>query len=167
MSANVVCRDDPRRNTELTNEQIKEFIMTGLVGKKKRRALKWVEKRIEKGISGADAEDDDDEEEAAEDKGDKFKIILRSKAAKDITLTVRPTTKCGAIVKAFLKSAGLADKYPGAGEVAGKTPAKKGRKTAAPAGGPWLAVDGDKMANNVEIGEADLEDGDMVEVTGL
>ena len=27
--------------------------------------------------------------------------------------------------------------------------------------------DGDKMANNVEIGEADLEDGDMVEVTGL
>ena len=62
LSANIVCRDDPRRNTELTNEQIKEFIMTKLGGKKKRRALKWIEKRIEKGISGADAEDDDDEE---------------------------------------------------------------------------------------------------------
>ena len=36
--------------------------MTKLGGKKKRRALKWIEKRIEKGISGADAEDDDDEE---------------------------------------------------------------------------------------------------------
>ena len=106
-------------------------------------------------------------ESAVSDKDDKFKIILRSKGNKDITLTVRPTTKCGAIVKAFLKNAGLTDKYPGAGEVGGASTNKRGRKNAPPSGGPWLMIDGDKMANHVEIGEADLEDGDMVDVTGL
>ncbi|KAI5887725.1 uncharacterized protein SCHCODRAFT_02514947 [Schizophyllum commune H4-8] len=58
----AIAKDDPRRDTELSNEQIKDFIMTKLGGKKKRRALKWIDKRIEKGISGADADDDDDEE---------------------------------------------------------------------------------------------------------
>lgn len=32
---------------------------------------------------------------------------------------------------------------------------------------PRISVDGDRMENNVEIGTADLEDGDMVEVVGL
>ncbi|THH30126.1 hypothetical protein EUX98_g4054 [Antrodiella citrinella] len=121
-----------------------------------------------------DEDEASDHESAAsvvEDKGATFKIILRSKIGKDISLTVRPTTTCGAIVKGFLKSAGLTDKYPGAGEIPGKAPAKKGRgkkAVAAPvAGGPWLMVDGDKMANNAAISEADLEDGDMIEVTGL
>lgn len=106
---------------------------------------------------------------AAEDKGELFKIILRSKGQKDVTLTVRPTTKCGAIVKAFLKKLGLTDKYPGAGEVVEKAAPKKGRKSAVAVkpGGPWLMVDGDKLGNGAEISEADLEDGDMIEVTGL
>jgi hypothetical protein len=30
-----------------------------------------------------------------------------------------------------------------------------------------VVVDGDKMDNETEIGEADLEDGDMVEIAGL
>ncbi|TCD70748.1 hypothetical protein EIP91_001777 [Steccherinum ochraceum] len=120
-------------------------------------------------------EEDEDQSDAesatsvAEDKGDLFKIILRSKGHKDVSLTVRPTTKCGAIVKAFLKKLGLLDKYPGAGEVVGKPAPKKGRKSAANVkpGGPWLMVDGDKLGNGSEISEADLEDGDMIEVTGL
>lgn len=50
-------------------------------------------------------------------------------------------------MKAFLKKAGLSDKY------------KKG--------GPCLMVDGDKMSAGSEIADADLDDGDMVEVVGL
>ncbi|KAF5382500.1 hypothetical protein D9615_003048 [Tricholomella constricta] len=93
-----------------------------------------------------DAPAPDDAESDAE--GDTFKLILRSTiSAKDITLTVRPTTKCGAIVKAYLKKAGVAE---------------GGKKK-----DPRLCVDGDRMGNDVEIGEADLEDGDLVEVVGL
>ncbi|KAH8085410.1 hypothetical protein BXZ70DRAFT_956978 [Cristinia sonorae] len=113
-------------------------------------------------------EEDEEEPAEVEDKGDKFKILLRSSNQKDVSLTVRPTTTCGAIVKAYLKSLGLTDKYPGAGEVAPKAPAKKGRKAApTPSGGPWLVIEGEKKANNAPIGDDDLEDGDMVEVTGL
>lgn len=32
---------------------------------------------------------------------------------------------------------------------------------------PHLMVDGDKMTDDMEIGEADLDDGDLVEVVGL
>ncbi|KAE9393859.1 hypothetical protein BT96DRAFT_209293 [Gymnopus androsaceus JB14] len=43
----------------------------------------------------------------------KFKLVLRSGlTSRDITLNVRSATKCGAIVKAFLKKAGLEEKYP-------------------------------------------------------
>lgn len=95
------------------------------------------------------------ESEEETSQGEKFKLILRStQTPKDISLTVRSTTTCGAIVKAFLKSAGLSDKY------AGQTP-KKGKE------GPRLCVDGDKMDPGSQIGDADLEDGDMVEVVGL
>ncbi|KAI0784794.1 hypothetical protein C8Q75DRAFT_723568, partial [Abortiporus biennis] len=110
-------------------------------------------------------EEESDNESAAGGGGDTFKLILRSQASKDITLTVRPTTKCSAIVKAFLKAAGLEDKYPSV-----PVPPKKGGKrgkAAATASLPWLSVDGDKMAHDTEIGGADLEDGDMVEVQGL
>ena len=106
-----------------------------------------------------------------EDEG-KFKLILRSAQTgdKDITLTVRPTTKCGAILRAFLKKAGLADrpeyKEVLAGAGAGGTGKSKG-KQGAKGKDPRLCVDGDKMNNEAEIGEADLEDGDMVEVVGL
>jgi len=92
----------------------------------------------------------------------KFKLTLRSALnSKDVTLTVRPTTTCGAIIKAFLKSAGLSDKYPGLGS--GQTPKKGGVKGKT----PMLCLDGDKLDPGSEIGEADLEDGDLVEVVGL
>lgn len=106
--------------------------------------------------------------------GDTFKLILRSAITpKDITLTVRPTTKCGAIVKAFLKSAGFANQYPGVGESGGprKSVGGKGAKGKAGKGvdekDPRLCIDGEKMNNEAEIGDADLEDGDLVEVVGL
>jgi len=102
-----------------------------------------------------------DESEAESVGGDKFKLVLRSAVAKDITLTVRPTTTCGAIVKAFLKEAKLTDKYP----ITGTTPAKKGKKKGTAE--PMLKIDGDSMLPTAPIGDADLEDGDMVEVVGL
>lgn len=122
----------------------------------------------------------------------KFKLVLRSnKAAKDITLIVRPTTKCASIVKAYIKKAGLMDQYPhvfaesgsnsttpepttrgrggkgrgrGRGRVKGKVQAQPQE---VPQSDPRISVDGDKMENDTEIGEADLDDGDMVEVVGL
>jgi len=99
--------------------------------------------------------------------GDAFKLILRTAITKDITLTVRPTTKCGAIVKAFLKKAGVQDQYPGVfkeGAAAIKKTTQRGKVEDKD---PRLCVDGDKMSNDVEIGEADLEDGDLIEVVGL
>lgn len=112
----------------------------------------------------SDAESESDE--------DKFKLILRSALTpnKEISLVVRPTTKCGAIVKAFLKKAGLSGQYP---EVFASVPAnvakKGGRKKNVVAAGkdPRLCLDGDKLDNASEIGDADLEDGDMIEVVGL
>ncbi|KAF9450560.1 hypothetical protein P691DRAFT_810094 [Macrolepiota fuliginosa MF-IS2] len=125
----------------------------------------------------------------SESDSEKFKLILRSnKVAKDITLIVRPTTKCGAIVRAYIKKAGLADEYAhviAEGDAVAEPPATtrgrgrggKGRgrgrgKAVAQApiqalSDPRISVDGDKMENDTEIGEADLEDGDMVEVVGL
>jgi len=103
-------------------------------------------------------EDDEPESEtqsvADDDDDDVFKLIVRSGVTKDITLKVRPTTSCGAIVKAFLKRAGLADKYPG-----GKNP--RGKRE------PRLMVDGEHMDPETLISEAELEDGDQVEVDGL
>jgi Ubiquitin-2 like Rad60 SUMO-like len=103
------------------------------------------------GTQASDAESDSDD--------DTFKLVVQSAIAKAITLTVRPTTKCGAIVKAFLKKAGVADKYPAVFGIGGGK--KKGGKD------PRLCVDGDKMENDVQISEADLEDGDQVEIVGL
>jgi hypothetical protein len=93
----------------------------------------------------------EDEDSAAEsDAGDKFKLTLRSAATtKDITLTVKPTTKCSAIVQAFIKKAKLTSATP-----------KKG-------GGPRLTVDGEKLDPDTMIGDVDVEDGDLVEVVGL
>lgn len=96
------------------------------------------------------AEDNDDDNET-------FKLVVRSGSTKDITLTVRPTTTCGAIVKAFLKRAGIADKYP---------EGKSSRRKSA-ASGPRLMIDGERMDPDTPISTADLEDGDQVEVAGL
>lgn len=89
-------------------------------------------------------------------------MTLRSGKTKDIVLTVRPTTTCGAIVRAFLKKAGLADQY-----ATPNSKGKRGRKTTAQTAGPCLMVDGDRMGAESVIGDADLEDGDLVEVFGL
>ena len=102
-------------------------------------------------------------EASSDGDGDAFKLILRSAITKDIALTVRPTTKCGAIVKAFLKKAGVQDQYSGVF----KEGAGASKKTRGQEKDPRLCVDGDKMSNDVEIGEADLEDGDLIEVVGL
>jgi hypothetical protein len=115
------------------------------------------------------------ESDAEPEDGDTFKLILRSTITKDITLTVRPTTTCGAIVKAFLKKAGVADQYPtlfGAysGAKAGDKGGRKsvgGQKGKAPEKEPALSVDGDRMGNDVKISEADLDGGDLVDVVGL
>ena len=112
----------------------------------------------------SDAESESDE--------DKFKLILRSALTtnKEISLVVRKTTKCGAIVKAFLKKAGLSGQYPEffAGNQA-SVAKKGGRKNnvAAASKDPRLCLGGDKLDNASEIGDADLEDGDMIEVVGL
>jgi len=104
-----------------------------------------------------DGESESDVQSAAEEDDDIFKLVVRSGVTKDVMLKVRPTTSCGAIVKAFLRRAGIADKYP---------EGKSSRRKSA-VGGPRLMIDGDQMDPDTPISEADLEDGDQVEVTGL
>lgn len=90
-----------------------------------------------------------------------MKLTFRSAVSKDIALTVRPTTKCNVILKAFLKRAGLSSKYP-------LSPTKKGKKgQGAVFLGPALMVDGERLDPDAEISSVDLEDGDLVEVVGL
>ncbi|KAH9924305.1 uncharacterized protein BXZ73DRAFT_50619 [Epithele typhae] len=121
-------------------------------------------------LSEAEAENDGgaaeyEHEPEEETPGQAFHLTVRSaKTSGDISLLVRPTTKCGAIVRAFLKKAGLDSQYS-----ANPLPVKgRGKRGAAAVRKmPALSVDGDKMGSDVEIGEADLEDGDMVEVVDL
>jgi hypothetical protein len=91
--------------------------------------------------------------------GDKLKLILRSAGYKDVAVTVRPTTKCEAILKEFMRRSGLE---------APMSPANRRQKGKGVAGeGPALSVDGERLDPGSEIGRADLEDGDMVDVVGL
>jgi len=112
--------------------------------------------------SGEGSSDTDSIGDEAEDT---FKLTLRSvKTPKGIVLTVRPQTKCGAIVKAYLRKTGLANEY-----LEHDTSARgrnRGRRSVI-ASGPRLMVDGDKLDNEAEIREADVEDGDIIEVNGL
>lgn len=85
-----------------------------------------------------------DAESEASQGGETFKLVLRSGKYPDVTVTVRNTTKCGAIIATFLKRAG--------GITAPKAK---------------LVVDGEALENDAEIEEAGLDDGDMVEVAGL
>lgn len=95
-----------------------------------------------------------------------FKLTIRStKTPKGIVLTVRPQTKCSAIVKAYLRKAGLASGYLEYDTSKGVR--NRGRRSIMIASGPRLVVDGEKLDNEIEIREADVEDGDIVEVTGL
>jgi len=100
----------------------------------------------------------DEESEAESTSDDKFKLVLRSATTKDITLTVRSTTTCSAIVKAFLKAADLPDVYS---DVQSKGKGKQSKPY------PRLKIDGEKQAPDAEIGNADLDDGDLVEVVGI
>ncbi|TRM64155.1 hypothetical protein BD626DRAFT_629882 [Schizophyllum amplum] len=108
----------------------------------------------------------------------KFKIILRcaSLPGKDVTLTVRPTTTCGAIVRAFVKKVGLAEQFPNAGTAQAPPPPPpapkgRGRKAAAQpvptVKDPQLMIEGDKMGHGVKLEDTELEDGDVVDVVGL
>ncbi|KAI0667739.1 hypothetical protein C8Q78DRAFT_1052335 [Trametes maxima] len=96
---------------------------------------------------------------------DTFHIkVLSGRTEGEITLLVRPTTKCGAIVCAFLKKAGLEAEY------SANPTAPQGRKrgkAAAAVKVPALSIEGDKMDPETEIGEADLVDGEQVEIVGL
>ncbi|KAI8994208.1 hypothetical protein BD414DRAFT_481764 [Trametes punicea] len=114
--------------------------------------------------SGSGAAESEPEEKTA-GHADAFHLVVQSERTKgkNITLRVLPTTKCGTIVRVFLKKAGLEAEYS-EGAPAGKV---RGRGKAAVAKFPMLSVDGDKMDPETEIGEADLEDGDQVEVVGL
>ena len=104
--------------------------------------------------SAEDGESESDSQLMADDDdGDIFKLVVRSGVTKDFTLQVRQTTTCGAIVKAFLKRAGIADQYIEARSIRG--------------GGPRLMIDGERMDPETPISGADLEDGDQVEVGGL
>lgn len=112
--------------------------------------------------SGEASSDADSIEDTAEDT---FRLTLRSmKTPKGVVLTVRPQTKCGAILKAYLRKAGLAHEYL---EYDAGRSRNRGRRSVIIASGPRLVVDGDKLDNEVEIREADVEDGDIIEVTGL
>jgi hypothetical protein len=112
--------------------------------------------------SGEGGSDTDSIGDTAEDT---FKLTLRSvRTPKGIVLTVRPQTKCGAILKAYLRKAGLANEY--LEHDAGARGRNRGRRSVI-ASGPRLVVDGDKLDNEVEIREADVEDGDIIEVNGL
>ena len=103
----------------------------------------------------ADSDSDFDSHSMADDDDDDiFKLVVRSGVTKDVTLKVRPTTTCGAIVKAFLKRADIADQYLEGRSIRG-------------GGGPRLMIDGEHMDPETPISEADLEDGDQVEVDGL
>jgi Ubiquitin-2 like Rad60 SUMO-like len=97
-----------------------------------------------------DAASEADAQSVADDDDDVFTLVVRSGVTKDVTLKVRPTTTCGAIVKAFLKRAGIVEKH-----FEGKS--SRGR----------LMIDGEHMDPHIPISEMDLEDGDQVEVTGL
>jgi len=112
--------------------------------------------------SGDGSSDTDSIEDVA---GDTFKLTLRSvKTPKGIILTVRPQTKCGAILRAYLRKAGLGNDYlEYDNDVRGR---KRGRRSII-VSGPRLVVDGDKLDNEAEIGEVDVEDGDIIEVAGL
>ncbi|KAJ7784334.1 hypothetical protein B0H16DRAFT_1356299 [Mycena metata] len=118
--------------------------------------------------SPANTQESDAESDAG---GETFKLVLQSGVTKPITLTVRPTTTCGAIVQAFLKKAGIADKYGGTKtprqSLGGKGKGKKAAAAAAPEKIPQLMIDGDKLAAHVPIGDMDLDDGDTVDVVGL
>ncbi|KAI0051098.1 hypothetical protein FA95DRAFT_1580837 [Auriscalpium vulgare] len=108
--------------------------------------------------AGDDSEAEVQSVQDADDDDDTFKLILRSASTKDVTVTVRPTTTCGAVVTAFLRRTGLMDSNP---------ESKGAKKKASSASGPRLMIDGERMDPATPISEADLEDGDQVEVVGL
>lgn len=85
------------------------------------------------------------ESDTSQGKNDTFKLTLQS-GSHSITVTVRPTTKCSSIVSTFVKKLNL--------------PAAKAKNA-------FIEVDGEKMNPGSEIGDADLEDGDQVDIGGL
>jgi len=94
--------------------------------------------------------------EASVEPGDadnKFKLVLRAPGTKEVTLSVRPTTTCGKIVRAFLAVVA---------KTGGTIPANP-RKVAK----IQLCIDGERQDPDTAIVDCDLEDGDMIEVVGM
>ncbi|KAJ8520871.1 hypothetical protein ONZ45_g2400 [Pleurotus djamor] len=122
-----------------------------------------------RGATAPPHSDNESDNESIASNANTFKLIVRSRLTgeQEFTLTVRPTTKCGAIVKAFLKRAGLSDRYPMAGEAAPPPTSKKKGRASTAAKDPRLSVDGDIADNGAEIETFDLDEGDQVEIVGL
>lgn len=121
-------------------------------------------------ISGSEAETQEPGIES-EDNDDLINIVIRSPTAEDVTLTIPHTTKCGEIVKAFLKKASIEGRYldlfddKGTMSADKRSGGKKKKNTLEKQ--PVLSVDGVEMANHAKISEAILFDGDFVDIVGL
>lgn len=83
-------------------------------------------------------------------------MVLRAPGLKDVTLSVRPSTTCGKIVRAYLRI--LAAHQSDSSSV--KLTPRKAKEVR-------LSVDGDRRHPDTLIADCDLEDGDLVEVVGL
>ncbi|KAL5520064.1 hypothetical protein ACEPAG_1724 [Sanghuangporus baumii] len=80
----------------------------------------------------------------SQDKADAFKLQVRCRQ-RTVVIGVRPTAKCSAIVENVLRKLGKPD-----------SAAKTAR----------IEVDGEKLNPESEIGEADLEEGDLIDIVG-
>ncbi|KAL5524571.1 hypothetical protein ACEPAF_9711 [Sanghuangporus sanghuang] len=80
----------------------------------------------------------------SQDKADAFKLQIRC-GQRTVVIGVRPTAKCAAIVENVLRKLGKPD-----------SAAKAAR----------IEVDGEKLSPESEIGEADLEEGDLIDIVG-
>ena len=83
-----------------------------------------------------------DEPGPSHDRADALKLQIRY-GERTITIGVRPTAKCTAVVENVLCKFGKSE-----------SEAKKAR----------IVVDGEKLNPESEIGEADVEDGDLVDI---
>ncbi|KAF8483110.1 hypothetical protein JB92DRAFT_1658278 [Gautieria morchelliformis] len=87
------------------------------------------------------------------DDTDKFKLVLRASGTKEVTLSVRSTTTCGKIVRAFLAVIAKQD--------------GKAHTSPSKAAHVRLCIDGEKQHPDTQISNCDVEDGDLVEVVGM
>lgn len=80
-----------------------------------------------------------------DDQSDRIKLHIRA-GNQTIIMSVKSTTKCKSIIETFLRKTG---------------------RSASASKSARLRVDGEKLDPESEIGEMDLEDGDLVDVVGI